>query len=500
MSAKATPMKLCQANLAQLPAGVSVPAYDRGALPHAIVHMSVGGFHRAHQAVYLDDLLHGNGPRWGICGVGLLPSDARMRDVLVAQDCLYTVVERSAAGDRARVIGSMVAYLFAPDGVEAVVEKLADPACRIASLTITEGGYFVDHGTGELALAHPDLQRDLAHPQEPTSSFGILAEALDRRRRRGLEPFTIMSCDNLQGNGDVCRRMFLAFATRRDPGLGAWIGEHGAFPNAMVDRITPATTGEHRSLVRETLGIDDGWPVVCEPFKQWVIEDRFPLGRPAWEEVGAQMTADVHPYEMMKIRLLNGSHQALCYIGMLLGLRFAHETMADPDIRRLVETMMDVEVTPLLQAVPGIDLAEYKRTLVERFGNPTLRDQLARIGTEGSARIPKFVLPSIEDRLSRGGPMGALCFTVAAWFRYLDGRDDQGNALPVNDPMAGELTLRAREGREDPGPLLSLRALFGEQLPAAPAFRSRVQDDLRALYRDGPRAALRRCLASAGEP
>jgi mannitol 2-dehydrogenase len=492
------PVKLTAANLGRLPPAVQVPAYDRSALPRSIVHMSVGGFHRAHQAVYLDDLLHGAGPRWGLCGVGLLPGDARMRDVLAAQDHLYTVVERSAAGDRARVIGSMIDYLFAPDGVEALLEKLAHPDCRIASLTITEGGYFVDHGTGELALGDPGLQRDLANPHAPTTSFGILAEALDRRRRRGLAPFTIMSCDNMQENGDVCRRMFVAFATRRDPALGAWVAERGAFPNAMVDRITPATTDAHRALVRDQLGVDDGWPVVCEPFRQWVIEDRFALGRPAWEEAGAQMTSDVKPYERMKIRLLNGSHQALCYIGMLLGQRFADETMADPDIRRLVELMMDVEVTPLLDPVPGIDLARYKRTLVERFGNPALRDQLARIGTEGSARIPKFVVPSIEDRLARGGPMRTLCFTVAAWFRYLDGRDDQGNALPVNDPMEAELTRRAREGREDPGPLLAMHALFGEALATAPAFRDQLADDLGSLYREGARAALRRCLAGAG--
>lgn len=496
MSEVAVPLvELRQANLKSLPAGVKVPSYDRAALPHSIVHMSLGGFHRAHQAVYLDDLMHLDGPRWGICGVGLLPQDARMRDVMRSQDCLYTVVERSAAGDRARVIGSIVDCLLAPADPKAVVEKMASPECRIVSLTITEGGYYVNQGTGEFNDAHPDIRHDLAHPHEPSCSFGFLAEALDRRRQRGLPPFTVMSCDNLQGNGDVTRRMFLAFASLRDKALGAWLGERGSFPNAMVDRITPATTDEHRALVREKFGIADGWPVVTEPFKQWVIEDRFPLGRPQWERVGAQMTSDVHPYEMMKIRLLNASHQALCYIGMLLGYRYAHETMADADIRRLVEALMNVEVTPLLPDVPGIDLAEYKRTLVERFANPTLRDQLARIGTEGSARIPKFVLPSVLERLERGGPMRALCFTVAAWFRTLTGTDERGQALPINDPIAEELTRRARAGGEDPRPLLGLRELFGDVLPASPAFVGQVEEDLRALYREGPRAALARCLA-----
>jgi mannitol 2-dehydrogenase len=489
-----TAVPLSAATLKQLAADVQVPSYDRRGLPSAIVHMSVGGFHRAHQAVYLDDLLGGGERGWGICGVGLLPQDERMRDALRAQDCLYTVVERSAAGDRARVVGSMVEYLFAPGEREAVLERMAAPACRIVSLTITEGGYYVNQGTGEFSAAHPDIQRDLQEPHAPSCSFGYLAEALDRRRSRGLAPFTIQSCDNLQSNGEVARRMFLAFLGMRDPALRDWVAERGAFPNAMVDRITPATTDEHRAMVKERFGVADRWPVVTEPFKQWVIEDHFALGRPAWQEVGAQMTSDVLPYEKMKIRLLNASHQALCYIGMLLGQRYAHETMADADIRRLVEHLMEVEVTPLLPPVPGIDLPAYKRTLVERFANPTLRDQLARIGTEGSARIPKFVLPSLEEQLARGGPVHALTFTVAAWFRYLTGADDAGASLPMNDPMLDELTKRARAGREDPRPLLEMRELFGEALPASAAFMQLLERDLRALYRDGPRKALQAAL------
>jgi mannitol 2-dehydrogenase len=492
----ASPIQLNRANLKAVAARARVPSYDPVGLPGSIVHVGVGGFHRAHQAVYLDDLLAQGGKReWGLCGVGLLPQDARMRDVLRAQDCLYTLVERSAAGDQARVIGSIGSFLFAPDGRDAVLEEMASPECRIVSLTITEGGYYVSEGTGLFNDAHPDIRHDLQHPHAPTCVFGYLAEALDRRRQRGLAPFTVMSCDNLQGNGDVARRMFLAFAERRDAELARWIAGNGAFPNAMVDRITPATTDAHRALVRESFGIDDGWPVVTEPFKQWVIEDRFTLGRPAWERVGAQMVSDVHPYEMMKIRLLNASHQALCYIGMLLGYRYAHETMADPDIRRLVEVLMNVEVTPLLPDVPGIDLAEYKRTLIERFANPTLRDQLARIGTEGSARIPKFVLPSVLERLERGGPMRALSFTVAAWFRYLTGTDDRGQELPINDPIAEELTRRARAGGEDPRLLLGMRELFGDILPSSPAFVNQVEEHLRSLFRGGPRSALARCLA-----
>jgi len=492
------PIPLRQENLGRLPPGVVGPTYDRRTLTSAIVHMSVGGFHRAHQARYLDDLLQrGEADGWGICGVGLLPQDARMGDVLRAQDCLYTVVERGAAGDRARVIGAMREYLLAPDDPVEVIQRMAAPECRIVSLTITEGGYFVNQGTGEFDDQHPDIRHDLASPHAPRTAFGLIAEALEQREARGLDPFTVQSCDNLQGNGDVARRMLLAFLERRDPDLREWVEEEGSFPNAMVDRIVPQTTDEHRTLVREKIGIADGWPVVCEPFLQWVIEDRFPLGRPPWERAGAQLVPDVHPYEMMKIRLLNGGHQALCYIGMLLGLRFSDEAMNDADVRRLLERF-HAEVRPLLPPVPGIDLDAYQRTLYERFANPVLRDQLARIGTEGSARIPKFVLPSVADVLQRGGSMTALAFTVAAWFRYLAAEDDAAGApLPKSDPMLDELVRRARAGGEDPTPLLEQRALFGDALPRAPAFVEPLRAALAALTLEGPRAALRRWLAGA---
>lgn len=491
---EAVPLK--EANLSQLSAEVGVPRYDRKKLTSAIVHMSVGGFHRAHQAVYLDDLLaRGEADGWGICGVGLLPPDARMRDVLRAQDCLYTVVLRSEAGDVPRVVGSMKEYLLAPDDPDAVIEKMASPDCRIVSLTITEGGYFMHQGTGEL-LDAPDLVHDLAKPSAPRSSFGLLAEALDRRKKRGLQPFTVQSCDNLQGNGNIARRMILSFLKKRDLALHAWATEKVAFPNAMVDRIVPATKDEHRALVREKFGIADGWPVVCEPWIQWVIEDHFPLGRPAWEKVGAQIVKDVVPYELMKLRLLNASHQAIAYIGMLLGQRFTDEAMKDPDVRRLPKKMMDDEVTHLLPPVPGIDLEKYKASLLERFGNPVLRDQLARLGTEGSARIPKFVLPSILDALAKGGgSIRALTFVVATWFRYLAvEKDEKGVALPKDDPMLEELVHRARAGSDDPEPLLKVATLFGDKLPKNPEFVGELRAHLLAIHSMGPRAALLRCL------
>jgi mannitol 2-dehydrogenase len=484
-------MKLNQHNLNLLGHGVRVPTYDRSKVGQRIAHIGVGGFFRAHQAVYADDLLHlGAASEWGLCGIGLLKHDARMRDVLNEQNCLYTVVERSAHGEQPRVIGSMVNFLYAPGNVEQVIEKMVGPECHIVTLTITEGGYYVHQGTGEFDAQNPDIQHDLAHPGEPICSFGYLLEALNRRRNQGRSPFTVMSCDNLQGNGEVIKKMLLAFAELRDPTLHNWLQQNCAFPNSMVDRITPATTDEHRALVREKFGIDDGWPVMTEPFKQWVIEDHFPLGRPAWQEAGAQMTSDVLPYEKMKLRLLNASHQALCYIGMLLGYEFAHEAMADPQIRKLVEDMMEIEVTELVPPVPGVDLTEYKKTLIERFANPAIRDQLARIGTEGSARIPKFVLPSIEEQLQRGGPIRNLSFTVACWFRYLTGKDDKGRDLPINDPMSKMLCEAAVAGGKDSQKLLSIHQVFSEGLASAPRFVAEVRDALESLYEKGARATL----------
>lgn len=456
-----------------------------------MVHIGVGGFFRAHQAVYLDDLLHRPGhAEWGYCGVGLLANDALMRDALLPQNCLYTVVERSAAGDRPRVIGSLLNYHYARPDPETILETMASSKTRIVSLTITEGGYYVNEGTGDFNDAHPDIVHDLQHPHRPKCSFGFLVEALARRRARGLDSFTVMPCDNLERNGDVARRMILAFAERRDPALAAWLGDYCAFPNSMVDRITPVTTDEHRALVRNKFGLEDAWPVVTEPFTQWVVEDNFPGGRPRWEDVGVQITANLLPYEKMKMRLLNASHQAICYLGMLLGYQYAHEALEDARILTLIRRMMDLEVTPLLTAPAGIDLSAYKKTLIERFSNPSIRDQLSRIGSEGSARIPKFVLSSISEALSRGGPIRLLSFTVAAWFRFLSGSDERGRNLSINDPMAGTLKEHARRGGRNPEALLELREVFGEELARNPIFVKELRSALASFYDHGAEATL----------
>ncbi len=486
-------LRLNQANLANVPPTIPTPAYDRSKRQFTIAHIGVGGFHRAHQAVYLDDLLQQESG-WLISGIGLLEQDRRIRDVLSSQDHLYTVVERSADSDKARIIGSIGEYLFAPEDRDLVIDRLAGPTTPIVSLTITENGYYVNQATGEFDDRHPDIQYDLAHPHEPKCSFGFIVEALDRQRLRGVRPFTLLSCDNLQGNGEVARKMILAFAELRDPTLRNWIESNVSFPNSMVDRITPATTDDDRAMVRDKFSIEDGWPVVCEPFRQWVIEDHFPAGRPAWEKVGAQITSDVLPYEKMKIRLLNAGHQALCYIGMLLGYKFAHEAMADDPIRRFVRRMMDVDVTPILPAVPGINLTNYKDSLIERFSNPAVKDTLLRLATEGSARVPKFVLPSIIEQLAQDGSISYLTFTVASWFRYLQGTSDIGKELPINDPRSAELQKRARAGKEDPTVLLQLGELFSEKLTNSERFLKELRDMLRRFYADGSRKTLHHVL------
>jgi mannitol 2-dehydrogenase len=485
----ATPIQLSQANLPKIATGVKVPSYDRTKGGRSIAHIGVGGFHRAHQAVYLDDLLHQQ-EGWRLSGIGLLPHDAAMRDTLARQDCLYTVVERDPNGDQARVIGSLQEFLFAPDGRERVLSKLTSADTPIVSLTITENGYYVNQATGAFNDTHPDIQHDLAHSHEPNCSFGYLIEALDRRRTAGLPPFTVLSCDNLQNNGEMAHRMLMAFAELRDPTLRNWIESNGSFPNTMVDRITPATSQEHRNYVAHRFAIEDGWPVVCEPFRQWVIEDHFPLGRPAWELVGAQMTTNVLPYELIKLRLLNASHQALCYIGILLGYELVHEAMQDSGVRELVRRMMDDEVTSLLLPVPGVDLSSYKAKVIERFSNSVIQDTLIRLATDGSARIPKFVLPSIAQQIERGGPIRILSFVVASWFRYLSGRGETGKELTIIDPLAQTLQERARTGERDPRPLLGMQELFGETLTNSERFVSEVGKWLASFYDLGARKTL----------
>ena len=455
------------------------------------MHFGVGGFHRAHQALFHDRLMNeGKALDWGICGVGVMPADERMRDVMRDQDGLYTLVEKHADGSLdPRVIGSITEYLFAPDDPEAVIEKLADPATRIVSLTVTEGGYNLDDGTGEFVEDDPDVAHDLEEGATPKTVFGLVTEALRRRRERELAPFTVMSCDNLQGNGTLARTAFTAFARLRDPELGDWIEREVRFPNGMVDRITPATTDEDIEEVNERFDVEDRWPVVCEPFIQWVLEDSFSAGRPPYEDVGVQVVDDVEPYELMKLRLLNASHQAIAYFGYLCGYRLVHDAAQDPLFQDLLARYMDEEATPTLAPVPGVDLDDYKRTLIERFSNPGVRDTIPRLCAESSDRIPKWLLPVVRAQLESGGEITRSAAIVASWARYAEGVDEEGEPIEIVDRRADRLTEIAQRQREDPDAFIANRDLFGD-LADDERFADAYRSALRSLHERGARATL----------
>src|SRR3954454_9282920 len=426
-------LPLTPENLSSFAPAVATPTYDRRSLQVGIVHVGVGGFHRAHQAMYLDRLLNeGKALDWGICGVGVLPSDRRMADAMSAQDGLYTLVVKHPDGTlEPRVIGSIVDYLYAPDDPDAVLERMTDPATRIVSLTVTEGGYHKSASTGEFDDRDPAIQADIAAEPGtlPRTTFGYIVEALRRRRDDGTGPFTVMSCDNIQGNGHVAHAMITAYARRKDPELAEWIEQRVPFPNSMVDRITPRTTDSDREELEAATGIVDAWPVVCEPFTQWVLEDRFAAGRPPFEDVGVQVVDDVEPYELMKLRLLNASHQAIAYLGYLAGYRYAHEVAGDDLFARFTRAYMDREATPKLAPVPGVDLDDYKATLIERFANPEIRDTLARLAAESSDRIPTWLVPVIRLNLEDEGEIERSALVVAAWARYAEGVDEQGEPI-----------------------------------------------------------------------
>jgi mannitol 2-dehydrogenase len=477
--------------LAYLSDRVPGPAYDRDLVTAGVVHVGVGGFHRAHQAMYLDRLMNeGKALDWGICGVGVMAADQAMKQALDAQDGLYTLVLKHSDGTyEPRVIGSIVQYLFAPEDPEAVIEKMAAPSTRIVSLTITEGGYNISDITGEFDAANPDVIRDLDPGAVPRTTFGLVTDALRRRRERGLVPFTIMSCDNLQGNGDLAKAAFTTFARLRDPALADWVEREVRFPNSMVDRITPATTDADRAEVRERFGVDDRWPVVCEPFTQWVLQDDFTAGRPPYEAAGVQVVDDVGPYELMKLRLLNASHQALCYFGYLCGYRLVHQAARDPLFRTFLLGYMDDEATPTLAPVPGIDLTEYKHTLIERFSNPQVRDTIARLCAESSDRIPKWLLPVVRAQLATGGQIKRSAAVVASWARYAEGVDEQGEPIEVVDRLADTLTKLARRQREAPDAFISNRLLFGD-LVDDERFRTAYRSALASLHEHGARATL----------
>ncbi len=482
--------KLSQASLTTLPSEIARPAYRREDVTPGIVHIGTGNFHRAHQAVYLDDLFNtGRDLDWGIVGAGFRPPDAAMRTALGAQDWLTTVVERDAGRNAARVTGAMIDFLPVGQDGGSTVASLADPKIRIVSLTVTEGGYCIDPATGVFDPDHPDIKADLASPGEPSHVFGTLAAALKKRRASGVLPFTVMSCDNIPGNGHVAGDAVAGFADLTDPDLAAWIRGEVAFPNSMVDRITPATTDRERDLLHQQFGIEDACPVSCEPFRQWVMEDRFANGRPAFEEVGVTFTDDVAAFELMKLRMLNGGHAAIAYPAALLGIQGVDEAMAHPLISGFLEKLIGEEVIPVVPAIPGVDRQDYLKLIMRRFANPAVKDTIPRLCQDGSNRQPKFILPSTRDRLAVGAGIDGLALESALWCRYCCGEMEDGAPIAVDDVHVDRLKAAARQARTSPSAFLALRDIFGD-LADSPAFCRCFEQMLKSLWQNGVAATM----------
>tara|TARA_R110000868_G_scaffold1389_1_gene10664 strand:- start:4276 stop:5760 length:1485 start_codon:yes stop_codon:yes gene_type:complete len=458
-----TNYKLNNLNLSKLKDQVSIPQYDRSNIKTGIVHVGIGGFHRAHQAYYTDRLLYdGSIKDWGICGVALLDLDTKIYNTLKEQDGLYTLVVKELDGTLSnRIIGSIVECLYAPENPLKVIEKMASPEVKIISLTITEGGYNYNEATGEFDFNNPLIHHDLENSQAPKTIFGYLTQALKLRKESGLKGVTIQSCDNIQGNGHMTKKMLLSYVKTAEPELVTWIEKNVSFPNAMVDRITPATSATDIINLTETSGIDDAWPVVCEPFNQWVIEDDFIAGRPAWETVGAQFVKDVVPYEKMKLSLLNAGHSVLGILGALMGYATIDEAANNPEISTFLRAYMDDEVTPVLGKLEGVNLENYKQSLLQRFGNIYMKDQIDRICSESSAKIPIFILPTINARLKQKGAIEYAAFVIAAWAIYSLGVNEAGTELVVKDAMKTVLNKKALASKENPKAFLEIESIFG---------------------------------------
>lgn len=487
-------MTLTAATLADLPATVAVPRYDRTALRPGIVHIGCGNFHRAHMAVYLDDLFQlGLGHDWAIMGAGVRDGDARMRDVLAGQDFLSSVIERSPAGVDARIIGAMTGFVPVQAGNAPLIAAMSDPAIRIVSLTVTEGGYYIDPQTGTFGTGHPDIRHDAANPAAPDTVFGAIIAALAARRSAGVPAFTVMCCDNLPHNGHVTRDAVVGLARLSDPDLADWIARTVAFPNSMVDRITPATGDKERALAL-SLGIPDAAPVTCEPFRQWVMEDNFPTGRPPLEKVGVTFTDRVDAFETMKIRILNGGHAIIAYPAGLLDIHYVHDAMADPLIRGFLDKILEREVLPIVPPVPGVALPDYKALIIDRFSNPEVADTIRRLCLDGSNRQPKFIIPSIRDALASGGRRDGLVLLSALWCRYCFGTTESGVVIDPNDPGWDRLQTQAALAKDNPEVWLQMAEIYGD-LAQDSDLVARFAAALNAVWANGTRAALMDYLA-----
>ena len=487
-------VKLSAQTLGALAPSIAVPRYERAGLTPGIFHFGVGNFHRAHQAVYLDDLLNlGFGRDWAIMGGGVRAADALVREKLQAQDWLTTIVAQEADASQVRVTGSMIGFVE-PSDVAATLDMLADPQIRIVSLTITEGGYYISPATQKFDAAHPDILADAADIAKPRTVFGFIVAGLMRRRNAGVAPFTVMSCDNIPGNGHVTENAVVGLASLVDKEMAQWIARQVAFPNSMVDRITPATTDRERAMLLESHGVVDSWPVFCEEFRQWVVEDKFPAGRPAFEKVGVTFSADVELYETMKIRILNGGHAAIAYPAALLDIHFVHEAMQDAQICAYLEKLTREEIIPVVAPPPQVNLRQYAEKIASRFANPKIGDTIARLCFDGSNRQPKFILPTVVDRLKAGASIKGLALVSALWCRYCYGESLSGKTIAANDPSWDRLQAAARSARTAPTAFLAMEDIFGA-LARDPAYIQAFSANLAALWGRGVRPVLADYLA-----
>lgn len=475
-----------------LTAKATLPTYDRSKLVPRIVHLGFGAFHRAHQAVYADILASEHGSDWGYTEVNLIGGEQQIAD-LNHQDNLYTVAEMSANAWTARVVGVVKEALHAQvDGLETVLAKMCEPQVAIVSLTITEKGYCHSPATGELMLDHPLIVADLQNPHQPKSAPGVVVEALARRKSAGLPAFSVMSCDNMPENGHVMRNVVCAYARAVDAGLADWIESHVTFPSTMVDRIVPAVTPETLDKIEQLTGVRDPAGVACEPFRQWVIEDNFVAGRPAWEKAGAELVSDVIPFEEMKLRMLNGSHSFLAYLGYLAGYQHINDCMGDDNYRRAAHDLMLKEQAPTLK-VQNVDLARYADLLIERYTNPALRHRTWQIAMDGSQKLPQRMLDSVRWHLADNSSFTLLALGVAGWMRYVGGVDEQGNAIEVCDPLLPVIQAavqQSEEGESRVKALLAIEAIFGKDLPLQGQFVDQVTNAYLSLLSKGAKATV----------
>lgn len=451
-------------NLEVLPANVGVPAYNRDAIKTSILHIGVGNFHRSHQAFYINELIDKyKDLNYGICGVDLLDSDRKMYNILKDQDGLYTIYTKEPNGaHKAKIIGSIVEYFYGPENPLAVIERMSSPDIKIISLTIAEDGYHLNEITGAFDINHPAVAEDIKNPFSPKTVFGYLTQSFKLRKLRGIAGCTILSCDNIKSNGDTIKKSLLEYVSKVEPELLKWITKNTTFPNTMVDRINPITSSQDRNTLKEDFSIDDQWPVIVEPFSQWVIEDKFVHETPAWERVGVQYTDSIAPYENLKLKLLNASHTILGILGTLHGYKTVYEATNDDDFLTFLQAFLDEEVTPTLSDSNLDAIERYKKSIISRFQNPHINDQLFRICQESSAKIPLFILPTVKAQLLSNKKIEKAALIIAAWAKYNDGIDDNENSYEIVDTMSGTLIRTAALSIQNPMKFIEIKAVFGD--------------------------------------